>query len=156
MVYCPNSGKVQKHRLVKFVTTTNVEQETQTDVSPEDGDFEVPKSTSKTRQNTNVSPGHSQSQLPATKSEVNKQTQPDETNHEDKRYPSRVRKKPGYLSDFVSGDESDDHVLANCYRVMCNVPLTLTDAVTSPNSKEWVNANAIAERKGHIYLNQLA
>ncbi len=50
-----------------------------------------------------------------------------------------MRKKPGYLRDYVLDDESDDQVLTNVdyyYRVTCDVPLTFRDAVTSHNSKE--------------------
>ena len=46
MVYYADSQKVQKHRLVKFVTKSGVEQQTQTNFTPEDDDFIKPKSRS--------------------------------------------------------------------------------------------------------------
>lgn len=58
--------------------------------------------------------------------------------------PSRVRKKPEYLSEYVTDESGDDQVLTNidyCYRVMCNIPLTFKEAVTSSNSKEWLMGN---------------
>ena len=73
--------------------------------------------------------------------EENSPVQVDEANHEPTRHPSRVRKKPSYLSEYVTGEENDDPVLTNidyCYRLMCNVPLTFREAVTSP--EEWVSA----------------
>ncbi|XP_066542004.1 uncharacterized protein [Hoplias malabaricus] len=139
MVYYPDNGKVQKHRLVKFVTRTTVERETQTHMIPgDDDDFEVQNRASKTGGNTDA-----QCQLPVTMPEVNSQSQEHEINHEVARYPSRVRKKPEYLSEYVTGEDNGDQVLTNmdyCYRVMCNIPLTFREAVTSSDSKKWVSA----------------
>lgn len=45
-----------------------------------------------------------------------------------------MRKKPGYLNEYVTEKENDDQVMTNidyCYRLMCNVPLTFREAVTS-------------------------
>lgn len=101
------------------------------------------RNASKTRQNTNVSPEHGQGQLPTTMPKEDNQTRPDETNNEHTRCPSRVRKKPGYLCDFVLGDESNNQVLTNidyCYKLMYDIAMKFTDAVTSPDSKDWVNA----------------
>ena len=39
IVYFPVSKKVQKHRLLKFVAKSGVEQQTQTNFAPEDDDF---------------------------------------------------------------------------------------------------------------------
>ncbi|KAJ8403284.1 hypothetical protein AAFF_G00355010 [Aldrovandia affinis] len=49
MVYYPDKGKVQKHRLVKCVTKAIVDQQTQTDMMPDD---EMQNRASKTRQDT--------------------------------------------------------------------------------------------------------
>ena len=62
------------------------------------------------------------------------------------RYPSRVRRRPDYLHDYISqqaSDEETDQVqmhLDYCYRVTCNLPVTFREAVTSDRSKEWVAA----------------
>ena len=99
---------------------------------------------SKTRQDTDVSPGCTQGQVPVTTGpEINSQAQTGETKQESTRYPSRVRKRPEYLRDYVCDVDSDDQALTNidyCYRLMCNVSLTFREAVTSTNSKEWVSA----------------
>ena len=140
MVYFPDTGKVQKHRLVKFVNKTNTERQTQTDMTPVNDDFELQHRVFNTSKNTDVSPAHTQDQVPVTMPEVQSHTQ----TLEQRRYPSRDRKKPDYLCEYVSGDkDSDDQVLTNidyCYRVASNIPLTFREAVTSPHSKEWVNA----------------
>lgn len=49
LVYYPSSAKVQKHRLIKCVTPTAAEQETQTEM-PTDDDFEVLRRVNMTRQ----------------------------------------------------------------------------------------------------------
>lgn len=57
--------------------------------------------------------------------------------------PSRARKKPDYYGDYVSDGDSEDRSHADldcCYRIMCDVPRTYADAVTSPESKEWIHA----------------
>ncbi|KAJ8396148.1 hypothetical protein AAFF_G00022210 [Aldrovandia affinis] len=92
MIYYPDNGKVQKHRLV---TKAIVDQQTQTDMMPDDDDFEVQNRASKTRKDTDVSPGRTQGQVPVTRPEVNSQAQTVEPSHEPTRYSSRVRKKPG-------------------------------------------------------------
>lgn len=46
------------------------------------------------------------------------------------------------MSKYVS-DEETDQVQSNidyCYRVMCNMPVSFTEAVTSDKSREWVRA----------------
>ncbi len=89
MVYYPDSGKIQKHRLVKFLTKSDAEQETQTymfNISLEDDDFRLPRRARKVRHNTNVKPESKDSQPQTTKSEEDTQTHPNETDHEQKRY----------------------------------------------------------------------
>ncbi|XP_074506394.1 uncharacterized protein LOC141776589 [Sebastes fasciatus] len=60
LVYCPDSGKVQKHRLVKFVTKTVAERQTQTEMTPDEDDFEAQNRANQTGLNTDVSPGRGQ------------------------------------------------------------------------------------------------
>jgi len=131
MVYFPHSGKVQKSRLVKFVTKTNSERETQTETVSDD-DFEVQNKSGKIKRDPNVSPVS----IPVV-------TETEDDKSELRRYPSRVRKKPAYLCDSVCGKESEDQLLTNidyCYRLMCNIPLTFREALTSSESKQWVIA----------------
>lgn len=81
MIYYPNSGKVQKHRL-KFVTETTEERPTQTYVTSGDDDFELQNRADNVRQYTDVRPGHTQDQIPVTMSELYSQSQKGETHHE--------------------------------------------------------------------------
>ena len=141
IVYFPEGGKIQKNRLVKFVSKTGVEQQTQTNVADEDDDLEVEYRASKTRQD--VSP--ERVQVPVSEAGESSQSQA-EVKHDPKRYPSRVRRKPFHLRDNVSkyaSDEETDQVQSNidyCYRVTCDIPVTFTEALSSDKSKEWVNA----------------
>lgn len=140
MVYYPDSRKVQKHRLVKFVSKTRVEQQTQTDMTPDDDDLEVPIRLNRTRQNSDKGVKQTETQNPVTEPETSSQAQPVQT--EERRNPPRERKKPGYLSDYVT-DDKEDKLLMNidyCYRLLCNVPLTFREAVASNESKEWIDA----------------
>lgn len=53
-----------------------------------------------------------------------------------------MRKKPGYLSDYVT-EASDDQVQMSidyCYRLVSNVPFSFSEAVTSDNSSQWSKA----------------
>ena len=137
MIYFPDSKKVQKHRLVKFVSKTCVEQQTQTSI---DDDDDLEQRANRTRQNVNASPVSDQ--VPVKEEELSSRTQTVEPT----RYPSRVRTRPAYLHDYVSqqaSDEETDQVQINidyCYRVTCNIPVTFREAVTSDRSKEWVTA----------------
>ena len=84
--------------------------DTATDMAAVNNDSELQNRTYYTRKNTDVSRTHTQDNVPVTMPEVHSQTQ----TLEHKRYPSRERKKPDYLSEYVSGDnESDDQVLTN-------------------------------------------
>jgi len=66
------------------------------------------------------------------------QTQTDKP--EKGRNPARERKRPGYLSDYVCSFDGDEADIDYCYRLVCNVPQTYKEAVTSENAKEWVKA----------------
>ncbi|KAJ8406882.1 hypothetical protein AAFF_G00291580 [Aldrovandia affinis] len=68
MVYYPDSRKVKKHRLVRFMSKTIGEQQTQTDkMSDDDDDFGVQHREGKTRLNADVSPGRTQDEIPGDK-----------------------------------------------------------------------------------------
>lgn len=60
------------------------------------------------------------------------------------RYPSRERKRPGYLRDYVSEktDDEDSTLISvdYCYRAVCGVPLTFKEAMTSTESEKWKKA----------------
>ena len=58
-------------------------------------------------------------------------------------YPNRERKAPQYLRDYechIKSDDLDDMTFDYCYRVICDVPHTVKQAMTSPNSELWARA----------------
>ena len=139
IVYFPVSKKVQKHRLVKFVTKSGVERQTQTHFTSHDDNF---------IQHRFRSPDH----RVAVEHELegsHHQPQPVEVKCEpgSSRYPSRERGMPDRYTDcHVSRCMSEgeaDQVQSNidyCYRVTCNIPVSFTEAVNSDKSREWVKA----------------
>lgn len=139
LVYYPERNKVQKHRLLKFVSKKTVEQQTQT-VLTDDDDLEVTR-TDRTTPIPDLISENTQDEPEVINPVVNSEAQTGENNSE--RYPTRARKKPGYLSEYVSDMDSDDQALTNidyCYRLACGVPQTFGEAVTSANSKDWIKA----------------
>ena len=125
MVYLPVSKKVQKHRLVKFVAKSGVEQQTQTNFTPEDDDFIKPRSRSPDQVTVEQKPEVSYHQP----QRVEVKCEP-----ESSRYPSRERRRPDRYTDLAQSN------IDYCYRVICNLPVSFTEAVTSDKSKEWVKA----------------
>ena len=157
LVYHPDTDKVQKHRLVKFVSKVTVEKQTQT-LEPDQNDHydsvmqprasritqEVNERTENT-QEPSVRSQSAQSDSPLTMSDNSNQTQPNVTNGESERerYPTRDRRKPSHLQDFVTDDSDSDGIhttIDYCYRAVCGVPQTFKEARTSADSKEWVKA----------------
>lgn len=129
IVYFPNTKKVQKHRVVKFVTKTGVEQQTQTNLTPVD-DFVQYKSRS---------PDHVSHYKPEVS---HHQPQPVEVKcePEPRCYPSRERRMPDRYTDYrmskYVSDEDTDQVQSNidyCYRVMCTRIRGLMQKATQEN-----------------------
>lgn len=157
-VYFPDRAKVQKFRLVKFVTKHNEEKQTQTDTTSEDKDVQV-----RERPNMNRESPSTSSQEPGTDNqpEVNSQMPLSDETENSRRYSSRTRKKTDYLNEYESGEDMDDQVLTNidyCYRLISNSPVTFSEGVKSPNFKEWkaaMDGNAIFKREQHLYPNNL-
>ncbi|KAL6466193.1 hypothetical protein MHYP_G00263260 [Metynnis hypsauchen] len=90
LVYYPESDKVRKHRLLKFVSKKTVEQQTQT-VLTDDDDFRVTR-TDRSTPKPDLTLENTQDEPEVIKPEVNSEVQTGESNCE--RYPTRVRKKP--------------------------------------------------------------
>ena len=142
LVYYPGRGKVQKHRLVKFVTKTTCESETQTqdlELDPKvdcDDTVETPQPSIL---NADVQADDQQS---AQKGDGEKYPTVTSNASDSGRYPTRERKPPGYLGDYTLAD-TDDSTLTSvdyCYRAVCCVPLTFTEAMTSTESGKWKRA----------------
>ena len=53
------------------------------------------------------------------------------------RYPARERRRPDYYG--VESDQAQINI-DYCYKMVCNVLQTFKQAVTSSNSREWVDA----------------
>lgn len=53
---------------------------------------------------------------------------------------ARERKRPDYYGDYTYCLGDDMTNIDYCYKLVCNVPQTYTEAVTSVNANEWVNA----------------
>ena len=154
IIYFPETKRVQKHRVVKFVAKMGVEQQTQTNLVPID-DFVQYKSRR---------PEHCVPLEP--KPEVScHQPLPVEVKceYEGSRYPSRERRMPDRYTDcriskYMS--EETDQVQSNidyCYRIMCNIPVSFTEAVTSlhqisqqSGSEQWMRRCIHLERTTHL------
>ena len=135
MVYYPDSRKVMKNRLVRFMS--NVEGQ-QTDDIDDMSDDDIGVQYSTTRHDPDkpkqcvipeARPGSSQIDL-----------QTDETKPEPqspRRYPARERRRPDFYG--VEMDQAQINI-DYCYRMVSNVPQTFREAVTSFDLKEWVDA----------------
>lgn len=133
MIYYPNSKKVQKCRLVEFVSKS-----TETILIDDDDDdgFETRNNPLRESVKSESDVSSQSTQEPVVYSN---QTQQEEDKPE-RRNTARDRKKPTYLSDYVCGIEGDVTNIDYCYRLVCNVPQTYKEAVTSVNANEWVKA----------------
>ena len=129
LVYFPETGKIMKHRIVKFITKNLTDQQTQV----YEDDFSV-------RRDINVN----DSNKPTVADEQNeKEEQPGEAPDKDNtRYPQRHRKPPAYLSDYDTAYVQEDHIMSNidyCYRVAV-YPTTYKEAMSSPDASSWKTA----------------
>lgn len=153
LIYYPKTGRVLRHRLVKFLTKSVVEHQTQTTQDDDDGDDDLtpgdilkyPARMDKTGndQRSNESmilEPESDIQDNAINDTQNLDKQSDRT--ESERYPKRNRRRPDYLKDYVQTAEDDQTSLTvdYCYRVMYNIPKTFEEAMQSSNSKCWSDA----------------
>ena len=157
LVYHPDTNKVQKHRLVKFVSRAAVEKQTQTgEPDPSDGDDSVRPRTREITQGISRSTekisepsvrsrsAHGDSPGTVTRSRDHNHTQESATSGEpeSRRYPARER-TPSYLGDFITDDCVHDgvHITVDyCCRAVCGIPQTFGEAMGSANSKQWVKA----------------
>ncbi|KAJ8358742.1 hypothetical protein SKAU_G00152670 [Synaphobranchus kaupii] len=148
-VHHPETGRVQKHRLVKFVNKATVERQTlEPDLNDDYDSVTQPRASSITQEDNerteNVQePGvrkqGAQSGSPVTMSDHSSQAQPSGTS-EGGRYPTRERRKPSHLKDFLTEDSDSDGIhttIDYCYRAVCGVPQTFREAMGSADSKEW-------------------
>ncbi|RXN30671.1 Retrovirus-related Pol poly from transposon TNT 1-94 [Labeo rohita] len=138
LVYYPNTGKIQKHRLVKFTAKTTREKETQTSQTHEGYEVMSPKINSERNADENMK-DVSDKDIQNDTSE----TMPEQTEETSvRRNPSRIRRRPAHLQDFEVDNLEDklQTCIDFCYRAVCDVPQTYQQAVTSTNSMQWKNA----------------
>ncbi|KAL0159683.1 hypothetical protein M9458_043408, partial [Cirrhinus mrigala] len=138
LVYYPNTGKIQKQRLVKFTAKTTREKETQTSQTHKEYEVMSPKINSERNADENMK-DVSDKDIQNDTSE----TMPEQTEETSvRRNPSRIRRRPAHLQDFEV-DNLEDKLktcIDFCYRAVCDVPQTYQQAVTSTNSMQWKNA----------------
>lgn len=151
LVYYPETNKVQKHRLVKFVSKTAAEKQTQTDETEVDDDTVKHRVVASGTQEVNGSAEKAPEPNEPNDSQKDKResTEQNETESvtdvdlERKRYPTRERRAPNYLAEYVTEDGDSDgvHVAIDyCCRAVCGIPQTYEEAMESDNSGAWRKA----------------
>ncbi len=145
LVYYPNTGKVQKHRLVKFTTRTTKEREIQTSETNTEYNDINPKiiNNEENVEVKDVTDQGIQSGVSETLPEQTESTQPGKTTETvNRRNPPRTRRRPAHLQDFETENMEDklQTCIDFCYRAVCNVPQTYQDAIISTKSGQWKNA----------------
>lgn len=146
LVYYPDKEKVQKHRLVKFITSTTCDSETQTQWLEQDSEEDCEEGVKAPQ--PSVLSKDVQTNAPQSAPEDDGEQHPRVASHasDSGRYPSRERKPPEYLRDYTQEDsDEEDKTLTSidyCYRAVCGVPLTFKEAMTSTESetgeKRWM------------------
>ena len=151
LVYHPDTNKVQKHRLVKFVIKTAAEKQTQTGEPDQNDDSVEHRVTTSATQGRNRNaekfsePYERCDNLRAEteSTEQNEMESVTSVDPESKRYPSRERRAPKHLADYVTKNDDCDgmHVTIDyCYRAVCGIPQTYDEAIQSDHSKAWRKA----------------
>ena len=141
LVYFPETGKVMKHRVVKFAKPDRCVSGQQTltgDIPCENDDF--------SHGGTNIDDDVDQPVVASEQGSDNPKCTVSESAAES-RYPTRNREPPAHLSDYVTvvtGNdfEDDDKVMSSidyCYRVSA-FPQNYKEAVESPECEYWKNA----------------
>lgn len=137
MVYYPSTTKIQKHRLVEFVNKKSGEKQDAEDEFVIQNKRPSVTEPTVTPHKTETQDVHSDNEIEEGDVETLKVEHEDEKPVE-RRYPDRERKKPDYYGDSAYGFDITD--IDDCYRLLCNVPQTYKEAVSSVNAKEWHNA----------------
>ena len=139
LVYHPQVIKVMKHRLIKFIKSTGVEQCTQTEIEdiglyrkaePENSLDSLQKQEELSPEPEAVVESFQVGQEPQHEPESI-----EEAKDEPKGYPQRERKAPKYFGVDSSAYVSVDY----CYRV-CGVPQTYNEAINSTKASGWEQA----------------
>ena len=142
-VYYPETGKVLKHRLVKFITKGNAGSQTQTDYDMGDNTECYGDTPPKIANQGQEQPKGCKEPSVVTAETTPTQTDNTQIKQEESRYPTRQRKAPDHLKEYqckaeCNNDESQD--VDYFYRVTYGVPKTLREAMDSKKSKMWADA----------------
>ena len=140
-VYYPETGKVLKHRLVKFITKGSADSQTQTDCDMGE-DIESYGDTPPKRVNQGQPKESKESNVEETAEAGPSQTDSTQREEGEKRYPTRQGKAPEYLKEYQCKAECNDESenVDYFYRVAYDVPKTLKEAMDSKKSKMWADA----------------
>ena len=129
LVFYPESNRVLKHRLIKFISNVT-NQHTQTYPTNDDDYFSQRKYVQNSASATTPDP-----QIKTTKTQDNSQTEEDSKL---RHFPRRERKPPEYLNDYITNSEDDsDHALINfdyCYKATCNITRTYREVIDSSDA----------------------
>ena len=166
LVYYPNSGKVIKHRLVKFLVndTRSHDAYTQTNSGPSHGSDGNEFNPTEPDVNTNhgdesdlnsdlntcgsdrepIENGNDITRDESQECDMNEVGELDrKTATGNNLHPQRVRNPPKYLADYVTDlDDNDDSVCPSidyCYKT-CGDPQTYQEALNSPFRSDWQQA----------------
>ena len=140
-VYFKKSDAVRKVRCVRFTNRFDDISTIETSVNVDDSEYPELKSEGKSDSNgDNIQPepvvtSVSQKNDASVEVEAPSVTSSDST----RRYPQRNTNKPKYLNDYVVEDDSINVTMHYCYR-MCDVPVTYSEAISSPESQNWKSA----------------
>ena len=152
LIYNPDTEKVSKHRLVKFVKRNSTEQQTQTEYDSEFPRYEAKNPS--TENNTDMTESDNEESL---STDYTDESQCDETTedvvlddsadskpcHSQNTHQKRERKPPKYLEDYITDLENTDvsHLSVNyCYRAVHGIPQSYCDALRSPEGPGWERA----------------
>lgn len=139
LVYHPETGKIRKYRIVKFVSNEHVQTKKDDAVQTEYFDTEdvlrqaddARAKNSRDKKKAEIVQGRSECMCENKEPSV------------EQRYPTRERRPPAYLADYKTKfDDEDDQVMMNidyCYR-LATFPQSYSDAMKSPDSVLWKEA----------------
>jgi transposase InsO family protein len=153
LVYFPDTGKVLKYRLVKFITKSISEQQTQTeevtnvdfrlplDRNGPDGASDIPNPEIAHEGRDSQTERSSESDQQTEASDEGKGDVNSESDQEDgSKHLRRERRPPSYLNDYVTNVQlGTDHVLSSvdyCYK-MSGFPQTYQEAMESADADLW-------------------
>jgi len=143
LVYFKESDAVRKVRCVQFTNRSDDIGTIETSVSVDDSEYPELKSEGK----SDISGENIQPEPVVTDTSVSQKNDASvemegpsvASSDSTRRYPQRNTNKPKYLNDYVVEDDSINVTMHYCYR-MCDMPVTYSEAISSPDSQNWKSA----------------